>query len=66
MALHALRVEVGDEVFEEILMVYYDRFAGGDVTTDEFLEVVDEIARSEALAVLDDWLYGDELPAFPT
>jgi len=65
MALHALRVEVGDEVFREILVTYYDRFAGGDITTVEFLDVVAEIAGPDAVAVLDDWLYGDDLPAFP-
>jgi len=58
-------VEVGDEVFGEILVSYYDRFAGGDITTDEFLDVVGEIAGPDAVAVLDDWLYGDDLPAFP-
>ena len=65
MALHALRVEVGDDVFREILATYYERFAGGDITTDEFLEVVDEIAGPDAVVVLDAWLYGDELPDFP-
>jgi aminopeptidase N len=65
LALHALRIEVGDPVFREIIAAYYARFAGGDVTTNEFLDLVDEIAGSEAVAVLDDWLYGDELPVFP-
>jgi aminopeptidase N len=65
MALHALRVEVGDDVFREILVTYYDRFAGADITTVEFLDVVDEVAGPDAVAVLDDWLYGDELPDFP-
>ena len=65
MALHALRVDVGDDVFGEILRAYYERFAGGDITTDEFLEVVDEIAGPDAVGVLDEWLYGDELPDFP-
>jgi aminopeptidase N len=65
MALHALRVEVGDDLFGEVLVAYYERFAGGDITTDEFIEVVDEIAGPDAVAVLDDWLYADELPDFP-
>ncbi len=65
MALHALRVEVGDDVFREILAAYYDRFAGGDITTVEFLDLVSEIAGPDAVAVLDEWLYGDELPDFP-
>ena len=66
MTLHALRVEVGDDVFGEILTEYYARFAGGDVTTAEFVDLVDDIAGADAVAVLDDWLYGDELPPFPT
>jgi len=65
MALHALRVEVGDDVFREILVTYYERFAGGDITTDEFVDVVDEVAGPDAVAVLDAWLYGDDLPDFP-
>ncbi len=65
MALHALRIEVGETVFREILAAYYGRFAGGDITTDEFLQVVDEVAGADAVAVLDEWLYGDDLPPFP-
>jgi aminopeptidase N len=65
MALHALRVEVGDDAFRDILAIYYERFAGGDITTDQFLDLVDEIAGPDAVAVLEDWLYGDELPEFP-
>lgn len=65
MALHALRVEVGDEIFRKILVAYYARFAGSAITTGEFLAVVDEVAGPDAVAVLDDWLYGPDLPAFP-
>lgn len=65
MTLHALRVEVGDDVFGEILAMYYERFAGGDVTTEEFLTFVGEVAGPDAVAVLDEWLYGDELPPYP-
>ncbi len=65
MTLHALRVEVGDETFREILATYYERFAGGDVTTAEFRDLVGELAGADAVAVLDDWLYGEALPPFP-
>ena len=66
MALHALRVEVGDEVFGEIMQAYYAGNAGERVSTEEFLAVVDDVAGDDAVAVLDDWLYGTDLPDFPT
>jgi aminopeptidase N len=65
MALHALRVEVGDDVFGEIMAAYYERNAGERVSTAEFQAIVEEIGGADAAAVLDDWLFGTELPDFP-
>lgn len=65
LALHALRTEVGDEKFREIMGVYYETFAGGDVTTEEFQQVVNDVAGDEAQATLDSWLFDEELPPPP-
>jgi aminopeptidase N len=65
MALHALRTEVGDDSFREILRTYYERNAGEQVSTDEFLAIVAELAGSDVVTVLDAWLYGTQLPPFP-
>jgi aminopeptidase N len=65
MALHALRTEVGDEAFRTILRTYYERNAGERVSTAEFQAIVKEISGSEAVRVLDEWLFGDDLPPFP-
>ncbi len=65
LSLHALRVEVGDVVFREILRTYYDRFKGRLVTTEDFEQVVGEIGGPEAEIVLDTWLFGGDLPANP-
>ena len=65
MALDALRVEVGDDTFVEILREYYARNAGERVSTAEFQEIVEEVGGADALAVLDSWLFGTELPPFP-
>ena len=37
--LHALRLEVGDEDFFEIVRTYYDRYQYGNVTTEDLIEV---------------------------
>jgi aminopeptidase N len=65
MALHALRTEVGDDLFRTILRTYYERNAGEQVSTDEFQAIVEEIAGPDAVTVLDAWLFGTELPPFP-
>ncbi|MDY6938652.1 MAG: M1 family metallopeptidase [Cyanobacteriota bacterium] len=60
--LHALRLQVGDETFFEILKTYYQRFAGGYVTTDDFLAVVNEVSDRDLRAFLSAWLYEEPLP----
>ena len=69
LALHALRVEVGDETFRTILAAQYARAAtgaeGGQVSTAEFREVVGDVAGDAAVAVLDRWIFDGELPPFP-
>lgn len=61
--LHALRESVGDEVFFEILQTYYDRFAGGNASTADFMAVAGEIGGDKAVAVLTEWLYSDTVPS---
>ncbi|MCB0046358.1 MAG: M1 family metallopeptidase [Caldilineaceae bacterium] len=63
--LHALRLATGDEQFFAILRTYYDRHAGGSVTTADFLAVVDELAGADAVALVEAWLYDEQLPAMP-
>lgn len=65
LTLHALRLEVGDDLFFDILATYYDRFQGGNVTTADFIGVAEELSGQDLTAVFDDWLYGAELPPIP-
>ena len=65
MTLHALRVEVGDDTFREILSEYYRRNEGERASTQEFLDIVEELGGEAAVATLDAWLFGSELPPFP-
>ena len=63
LTLHALHLHAGDEVFFEILRAHYDRSAGGNTNTAEFLGIVDEFAGSEAVALVESWLYDETMPA---
>ena len=63
--LHALRLHVGDDTFYKILRTHYDRSAGGTTNTDEFLGIVEEFTGSDAVALIESWLYDETVPAFP-
>ena len=65
LTLHALRLEIGDDAFFEVLRTYYDRFAGGTATTADFVAVSEEIADRELDDFFDAWLFGAELPQLP-
>ena len=65
MTLHALRLHTGDETFFEILRTHYERSAGGTTNTDEFLGIVDEFAGTEAVELVESWLYDETVPELP-
>ena len=61
--LHALRLHAGDDAFLEILRTHYDRSAGATTNTEEFLDIVDEIAGPDAVDLVESWLFDNEVPA---
>ena len=65
LALHALRGEVGDDVMRTILHTYAARFAGGNVTTEDFLAVATEVAGIDVTEFLEPWLSSVEIPELP-
>jgi aminopeptidase N len=65
LALHALRLEVGDETFFEILQTYHKRFADGNARTADFIAVAEEVSGKELTAFFDSWLYSEELAPIP-
>jgi len=62
LALHALRMEVGDEVFFDILKTYYARYEGGNASTADFIAVAEEISGLDLEAFFNDWLYSTDVP----
>ena len=65
MALHALRGEVGDDMFFRTLREYVSRYAGGNVTTEDFIAVAEEVAGKDLGSLFDSWLYDETTPAPP-
>ena len=65
LALHALRLEVGDEKFFEILKTYQKRFEDGNVRTADFIAVAQEVSGKELNAFFDSWLYSEDLAPIP-
>ena len=63
LTLHALRKQVGDTVFLSILKAAHSRTSGATTSTEKFLEIVDELADEQAVAVVNTWLYNDTLPS---
>ncbi len=63
LTLHALRVEVGDDTFFEILRTWNARFGGGNATTEDFEALSAELAGTDLSELFDAWLRSDELPA---
>lgn len=65
LTLHALRVEVGDEAFFEILRSYTERFAHSNASTEDFVNLAEDISGQQLDGLFDAWLYADLLPDMP-
>lgn len=65
MTLHALREEVGDATFLDILRAHYERSAGSHSTTAEFLDLVAELGGDRAGEVTRSWLFDIRVPGSP-
>ena len=65
LTLHALRLEVGDDIFFDILRTYYDRYKYGNAVTDDFIAVAEEVSGEDLGDFFDAWLYDEQLPSLP-
>lgn len=65
LALHALRLTMGDEVFFTLTRAWTSRFAGLAVTSDDFLGLVEETSGGPARALVRTWIDERPLPALP-
>lgn len=58
--LHALRQEMGDELFFTLLSTYYQRFRYQTATTADFLQLAQDIAGRDLTPLYQRWFAGRE------
>ena len=63
MTLQALRNEVGDDAFWEIIRGWAATKSGGNATTEEFIAYAEEVSGQQLDALFETWLYTGEKPA---
>ena len=56
LTLHALRLEVGDDLFFQILPAWVSAQAGGTVSTREFIDLAEGIANEDLDPLFAEWL----------
>ena len=66
MVLHALRLEVGDDTFFEILRTWVAEKGGSSASTADFVALSERVSGAELAAFFEAWLTAPEPPAFPT
>lgn len=65
MTLQALRLQVGDTVFFNILKEYATKYQYGNVTTADFVKVAKEVSGQNLDSFFQTWLYSDATPDMP-
>jgi aminopeptidase N len=60
--LHMLRNELGPDVFMQAIRKYYNKYAGGNASTDDLRRVVEEVSGKDLKAFFQQWLYTPGLP----
>ncbi|GAB3665312.1 M1 family metallopeptidase [Nocardioides korecus] len=66
LLLHALRLELGDEAFFEVLRSWVSQHAHGTVTTDLFAEHLAQETDLDVDDLLEAWLAQELLPELPS
>ncbi len=54
--LHALRQEVGDDLFRAILQTYYSTYRYGIASSPDFLAVATQVSGADLRALYEEWL----------
>lgn len=65
LALHALRLTVGDAVFFDILQQWYAGHKDGNAGTADFIALANELSGKDLTTFFDAWLYSAKVPQMP-
>ena len=62
LTLHALRLDLGDPAFFDLLRTWAERHRHGTVSTPQFVECASQVAGRSVAPLIDAWLYERALP----
>ena len=65
LTLHALRLRVGDPGFFELLRSYATAYRHQNVSTEDFINVAEEVTGQDLDDLFQAWLYGSVVPSIP-
>jgi aminopeptidase N len=65
LTLHALRAEVGDETFFEILRSWVREHFNDSATTEDFVALCSKVAGRDLASELDPWIRDEKVPNLP-
>lgn len=65
LTLVALRDQVGDETFFDILQTWVVQFGGSNARTSDFLALVEEKAGVDARELVELWIFSETVPPLP-
>ena len=57
MTLHALRTEVGEDTFWQIVRRWAATYSGGNVTTEQFIALAEQVSGQQLDDLFDTWLF---------
>ncbi len=63
LALHALRAEIGDEKFSELLLSWIEEYSGKTASWSDFEDLVDQISGKDVSGFMDAWFRKTGVPA---
>lgn len=62
LVLHALRLEIGDDAFFAFMREWIDRFADSVASTQDFIDLAEEISGQDLGDLFAGWLFSDDVP----
>lgn len=62
LLLHALRSELGDETFFDVLREYLGRYQYSNASTDDFIAVAEQVSGRDLQTFFDNWLLEADVP----
>ena len=63
LTLHALRQTIGDDAFFTLLKRWTAKYAGGNVSTEQFVALAEQVSGRQLDAFFQTWLYTPTKPA---